>query len=521
VYRINRKGKGFVVYNAPQGEVRSLLVTADGVYAGTSSPSRRGGGSSASAASGEGSYAAVGPGGSNRAGKQGREDAPGKPGAKAKKPQIVRAAAGGKSSSSSSESEQSKGEGASAPTAPASGENSLYRISLDGTVRELFRAKALVLCLMRQHGRLLVGTGMQGQLFEIDEATKERVEIARLDHGQIHCLCRRRDGSVVLGTGDPGKLYVLQDHYAGKGTVVSEVLDARIISKWGALTWKAHTPAGTRVTVAVRSGNVAEPDETWSDWSAEQGDAENARVTTPSARFLQYRVTMGTDNPNVSPAVKAVAVRYMTTNQAPEVTGLEVPDLDAANLEKPGKLKVKWTAVDPNEDELTYSLYARKEGWKNWVQIEDDLSKREYEWDTSGMPSGVYQLKVVASDHKENAPEDALKAERISAPFPVTHAPPVVAVRVTGVEGDRAVIEATATDPLVRLTEASFAVNGKKWSPLFPTDGLFDSKTEQFRFKTQALRPGTYVLVVRVRDAAGNVGAGDVVFTVQPRKGPR
>jgi hypothetical protein len=211
----------------------------------------------------------------------------------------------------------------------------------------------------------------------------------------------------------------------------------------------------------------------------------------------------------------------MTTNQPPEVTGIEVPDLDAANLEKQGKLKVKWAAVDPNEDELTYSLYVRKEGWKNWVQIEDDLSKREYEWDTTGMPSGIYQLKVVASDHKENAPQDALKAERVSAPFPVAHTPPVVAVRVTGVEGDRAVIEATATDPLVRLTEASFAINGKKWSPVFPVDGLFDSKTEQFRFKTEALRPGTYVLVLRVRDAAGNVGSGDVVFTVQPRGGQR
>jgi sugar lactone lactonase YvrE len=519
VYRINRKGKGFVVYNAPQGEVRSLLVTPEGVYAGTSAPSRRGGGSGGSTSTKDSSFSTVGSVGSRRADKQGREDAPEKPGVKAKEPPVVRASASGKSTSTSTD--ESKGDAATAPTAPASGENSLYRISPDGTVRELFREKALVLCLMRQHGRVLVGTGMQGQLFEIDEATKERVEIARLDHGQIHCLCRRRNGSVVLGTGDPGKLYVLQDRYASKGTVVSDVLDAKIISKWGALTWKAHTPTGTRVTVAVRSGNVTEPDETWSDWSAEQSDADNARITTPPARFLQYRVTLSTDNPNVSPAVKAVAVRYMTTNQPPEVTGIDVPDLDAANLEKPGKLKLKWTAVDPNEDELTYSLYVRKEGWKNWVQIEDDLSKREYEWDTSGMPSGIYQVKVVASDHKENAPEDALKAERISAPFPVAHTPPVVAVRVTGVEGERAVIEATATDPLVRLTDASFAVNGKKWTPVFPTDGLFDSKSEQFRFKTEALRPGTYVLVLRVRDAAGNVGSGDVVFTVQPRKGPR
>jgi len=53
---------------------------------------------------------------------------------------------------------------------------------------------------------------------------------------------------------------------------------------------------------------------------------------------------------------------------------------------------------------------------------------------------------------------------------------------------------------------------------IFPEDGLFDSKEETFKFKTEGLKPGTYVLVVRVRDAAGNTGSGDVVFTVQPKK---
>src|SRR5262249_26103322 len=41
IYRIDPRGKGFVLYSAPQAEVRSLLVLADGVYAATSSPTRR------------------------------------------------------------------------------------------------------------------------------------------------------------------------------------------------------------------------------------------------------------------------------------------------------------------------------------------------------------------------------------------------------------------------------------------------------------------------------------------------
>ena len=48
-----------------------------------------------------------------------------------------------------------------------------------------------------------------------------------------------------------------------------------------------------------------------------------------------------------------------------------------------------------------------------------------------------------------------------------------------------------------------------------PTDGLFDAKAESFRFQSEALQAGTYVLVFRVRDAAGNTGTADVVFTVK------
>jgi hypothetical protein len=418
---------------------------------------------------------------------------------------------------SSASSEGSKGTPAPSAPPPSSGENSLYRIQNDGTVREVFREKALLLSLLRIDGRILVGTGMEGQLFEIDEPSKERTEIARLDHGQIHCLCRRRDGSIVLGTGDPGKLYVLQEKHADRGTVVSEVLDAKIISKWGALRWNANAPAGTKISVAVRSGNVAEPDETWSDWSAEQTDGQQATVAAPTARFLQYRVTLTTANPDVTPALRSLSIRYATTNLAPEVNSVEVPDLDAGNLDNPKKLKFKWAATDANEDELTYSLFVRKEGWKNWVELEDALEKKEFEWDTATTPSGIYHLKVVASDRKDNPAEEALTGERISAPFVVSHEPPAVTLKVASIDGDQAVIEAKAVDTLVRLTAATFAVNGKKWTNVFPEDGLFDSKTETFRFKTESLKPGTYVLVLRVSDAAGNTGAGDVMFTIPTR----
>jgi hypothetical protein len=415
VYRIDPKGKGFVLYSAAQSEVRSLVVGADGVYAGTSAPVKRKG-PSVGTSGANGAYTPL----NAQGGLAPATDKDEKKGNSTK----IKLAAGSDSASSSGEGDEAKKTAAAAPAPPAAGENSLYRIGADGTVRELFREKAMLLSLVRHNGRVLVGTGMQGQLFEVEEQTKERSEIARLDHGQIHCLCKRKDGSIVLGTGDPGKLYVLQDRFASVGTILSEVQDAKIISKWGALTWKPTTPPGTAVSVAVRTGNTPDPDDTWSSWSAEQTDPQTAKIAAPTARYLQYRVTLTTEDPKVTPAVRGLVLRYMTTNQAPEITGLEVPDLDAVNLENPKKLKLKWTAVDPNEDELLYTVYVRKDGWKHWVKLEDNLEKPAFEWDTTTMPAGLYQVKVVASDRKDNAPEDALTAERVSAPFPVAHVPP-------------------------------------------------------------------------------------------------
>jgi hypothetical protein len=501
VYRIDAQGKGFVLYSTPQTEVRSLLVTADGIYAGTSSPTRRRPGSPST------------PAGTNPL----SPSSPRTTGTPASAVTKDKSATALVPSSSTAVDPFDKSNPAPSSPPPLIGENSLYRIAPDGAVRELFRDKVLLLSLLRQNGHIFIGTGMEGQLFEVDEATKERSEIARLDHGQIHSLCRRRDGSIVVATGDPGKLYVLQDKYAPSGTVISEVLDAKLISKWGSLRWKADTPPGTAVTVAVRSGNTSEPDETWSNWSAEQTDPQQATIASPAARFLQYRVTLTTTDRSQTPALHSLALRYMTTNQAPEVTNIQVPDLDAVNLDNPKKIRFKWTATDPNEDDLSYTLYLRKDGWKNWIELEENVERTDYEWDTTTTPSGIYRLKVVASDRKDNPAEDALTGERISSAFVVAHEPPKVTLQTAGMEGDQAVIEATATDPLVRLTGAVFSLNGKKWINVFPSDGLFDNTRESFRFKTDSLKPGTYVVVLRVHDAAGNIGSGDIVFTVKAK----
>ncbi len=502
VYRIDSKGKAFVLLDAPQTEVRTLLVAQDAVYAGTSSPVGRRTPGSGPVSSGDGSASRVSTLGAST------EDRT--PVSTENKDKDKDKEKPGTSSPSSANPNST------APTTPppSAKENSIYRIASDGTVREVFREKVMIQGLLPLGDRLLVATAGDGQLFELRVTERERSEVARLDHTQIHCVFQRNDGSVVLGSGDPGKLYVLQDRYVNQGMVVSEVLDAKALSRWGALRWKAETPPGTALSIAVRSGNVSEPDETWSDWSDEQTQSEEAMAKAPPARFLQYRLTLTSSSPQATPMLRSLTLRYQTANVAPEIGAIDVPDLDAVTLDNPKKLKLKWTATDVNEDELTYTLYYRKDGWKNWVELESGLEKREYEWDTTTTPAGVYQLKVVASDRRDNPDEEALAAERLSGPFVIDHVPPTVTVKVVGFDGERAIVEASGADGLTRLVSAAYSVDSRKWLNVFPAEGLLDRKAVSFRFKTEALKPGTHVLVLRVTDAAGNTGSQDVVFEV-------
>lgn len=495
IYRVAPDGKASVVYDAPQNEVRTLVFAPDGtLYAGTAAES--GGGSG----SGRGSSLFT-PGGlttspSSR-GPMRADAAPEPP--KAAPP------------ASKSASPPPPGGGSAAPRPPSAGDNAVYRITPDGVPREVFRARVLIYGLAWQHDRLVVGTGPEGQLYEVREPDQETAPIARLDNGQVLCLLSEPGGGLLAGTGDPGTVVRLNSGYVARGTLVSDVLDTKLISRFGALTWKGDQPSGTSIAVQVRTGNVGEPDATWSAWSPEQTDPDASRAQSPPGRFAQYRVTLSTRDEAATPELRSVYLRYQTANLPPEITKIDVPDVGGADgATRQTRLTLRWNVTDPNGDDLDYSLHIRKEGWPDWVRLgHDRLTASTYDWDTTSVPAGLYRVRVTASDRPSNNPEDALSRDRVSDPFIVDHDAPVVTITTKPIG---AVI--TLKDHLTRLVKAAYALDGGDWVPVFPDDGLFDSPGESITVSLPDLKPGSHILVVRATDAAGNIGTGDALIVV-------
>src|SRR5262249_21517633 len=139
VYRIDQKGKGFVLYQAPHAEGRAIVATADGIYFGTSAPTnpKKAGRTTTTAGNGPNTTALSTESGDAASVLTRKVDS---------KTALLAPTSSPKGEGDSDK----KSMPAPAPSTPGTGENSLYRIAKDGTVREVFREKALILSLLRQ-----------------------------------------------------------------------------------------------------------------------------------------------------------------------------------------------------------------------------------------------------------------------------------------------------------------------------------------------------------------------------------
>ena len=408
---------------------------------------------------------------------------------------------------------------------PSGPGNHVYYIAPDGLVKPIFCKPVIILTMLMQADRLVLGTGNGGQIYSLSLDGDQVVQLVDTDAKQVTSLAAAGDGEVLFATANKGSVARLTRTFADKGTYLSKPLDAAQIAHWGTLAARASQAGGTKVTVATRSGNVAEPDEdTWSDWSAEQAiDGEFLSIGSPSARFLQYRLTLTGDG-ETTPTAQDVRVIYQVGNLAPVVTGVLVkpsakaPNKSNGNAKGPKVFRiVTIKANDPNKDKLIWSVAFRQAGTKSWIQIAEKLTKSMYAWDTRTVGDGTYELRVRLSDSPSNPPAAALSSDRLSEPVVVDNTPPVVGdVLVEAAADDNGKVTVVgAISDASRIVSIAYAVDSQEdWVAVLPIDGICDSSSEKVRFEIDKLKVGAHRIAVRAQDLYGNVGYAAVTATI-------
>ena len=441
------------------------------------------------------------------------------------------------------------GPGPSSADRRASMNGAVYRVQPDGLWDELWTAKddAPYDIAVEADGAILVATGAKGKLFRLSGDPVSAVLLTRVPAQQATMIARTADRTFIA-TANPGLLMSVSSVRAARGTFESDVKDARLVSTWGVVAWRASTPGGAKVEVFTRSGNTRTPDEAWSEWSAPYANPDGSQITSPKARYLQWRAVLS-GTASATPVLTSLSSAYLPRNIRPQVTLItvhppgvvfqkpfssgetEIAGLDedaqdkrtAANnpggagapllgrrVLQRGLQTFQWKADDDNNDELSYDVFYRREGDTTWRTLKSDLRDTLLVWDTSSVPNGTYVLKVLASDRRSNPADAALGGELESSSFEIDNVAPVVQIGTLRKEGTRLIVPADIRDNDSAVMKVEYSLDAQRWQPAFPRDGILDGRQESFDIRLDADAAGR-TLVIRATDALGNVGIGQIL----------
>lgn len=510
LYRISRDGGVFVLFDSPMKQITGIVPTPGGIFFAALEQG--------AAASGAGAGAGAGAGGEDES--------------------TGGAAIGGNDEDSS--------------------EGAVYLLHDDGLVEQLWGSGEHSPHALGAAGPgVVVGTGDDGRLFHVDIGPATTV-LGEVDAAQVTALRRRGDDTIV-GTSNLGRVYRLRDTYRSRGEYLSQVKDTATTSRWGRLRWRGEFPAGTSVRMFTRSGNTADADETWSDWSEPYSDPTGSPIASPAARFIQWKAQLAADNAADTPVLQWVELVYVQRNLRPEIGEFTVhpagviyrrtaspedalpigrlpsPVREALARQQgrngasaaggsaflgqayylPGSQTFTWNASDANGDQMTYTLLYRGEAETEWKPVARGLSETLYLWDTTTVPDGLYRARLVASDAPSNPSGEELEGTRSSPPLVVDNTAPYVDNLMATEEGGEVRVTGSATDETSLIRSMEYAVDGGEWRTVLPADGLPDAGSEDIEFTGVMLSPGEHTIVVRVTDTALNSGTAKVVVNIR------
>ena len=362
---------------------------------------------------------------------------------------------------------------------------------------------------------LLVAAGNPGRVYKIGNDGVHTL-YAQPDQEQVTALEVSDNRLANLTTANNGALYGAEEFKPENTKFRSPALDANLLSRWG----QFHGYSEKNLSYRVRSGIAGPEGAEWSAWS-EWKDRDSFRIPVDPARNLQYEVRFESRHSRL----RKTEIAYRSSNQRPQIINFKLePDpvkqklfaegprrmqgggrqeslLRLLQEERPPR-RFQWQAMAPDGDELTASLKYRAEDSDLWVPLPgaEELQENEFEWDPGQLSDGFYDFKLVVTDKPSNPPQESFRVSRKLGPVRVDNSRP----QFTDVEKTDNSISFLVEDPISRIVNAYYRVNGGNWRKLRPLDGIYGARREDFSFTVPEAKEEKVFVEINIIDENGN-----------------
>jgi sugar lactone lactonase YvrE len=429
------------------------------------------------------------------------------------------------------------------------GKSSVYRILPDGGSETVWSSNDAIGFSLKvvASGNLFVGTGSKGRIYSI-AADRSQTLLIQSPEDQTSSLIAVGE-TLYAASSNLGRLYRIGTQSVTEGNYLSTVRDTKFAGQWGVINWRGSG----NIQIQTRTGNTETPDLTWSDWSAAYTKAAGDQISSPRARFIQWKATLkntppATGNPSRSAPpnatkLESVTLAYLPRNQAPDITQVTVlppgvalqelpsgidPSILSSGLDpqvfglsnnipprrffQKGARTLTWQVTDANDDDLTYRILYRTVGDNDWHLLADNLTQNYYTIDGNRLPDATYIFKVIASDSPSNPEDQSLKNEYVTNTVEVDNTPPVVKAGSPSASGTLTEMTFEVTDNTSRIIKGEYSIDGGPWRMIFPVDGIADSAKEMFKVKVSLDKTNEHVIAFRCTDSSYNVGTNKVTL---------
>jgi len=419
--------------------------------------------------------------------------------------------------------------------------SAVFRILPDGGSDTVWSSTSVMgFAVSATSNGVLLGTSDKGRIYSITDDGRDTL-LLQSPEGQVSAMATHGN-DVYVASSNQGKLFRYGETVQREGTYESPVRDAKLASAWGRIWWRGQGP----IELQTRSGNSDKPDSTWSDWTASYSDANGSQISSPKARFIQWRAILrgAAGNRTAQPQLEDVSIAYLPRNVAPEVLSITVlppgvslqpqlqmptdPNIEASGLDptifglgatapprrvfQRGARSLQWQAEDRNSDTLEYAVYYRSLGENNFRLLKEHIRDAFYTVDAASLADGRYIFKVIASDALDNPLAGAMSGERLSDPVDVDNTPPSIrAAGAAAVTGERVRASFDVEDATGRIKRADVSIDGGVWREVFPDDGIADSQRERFSVDLPISGAGEHTISLRAYDNSNNVGSVSVI----------